>query len=178
MHCPNCKSHTIQKHGAGNTISQAYQRQSCQTIWHLPGFKLMMWATSILLVLGLSPWLLNRLLQTVVVRSDTGETADAIVVLGRGPEYTEYRTDTAVKLWNENRAAHIFVSGITDAPIIIKSAKDRGIPIAHISGEVCSRSTWENALYTGMLIPPPRASSTDKPKFCLLLTIFILPVPP
>lgn len=146
---------------------QTYHCQTCQNVWHPPRFKIILWVVSILFMLGLSPWWINKVLQTIIARPDIGETADAIVVLGRGPEYAEYRTETAVELWNADRAPHVFISGITDAPVIIELAKDKGVPAAHISGEACSRSTWENALYTRMLMPSLE-TSTDKPKVLLV----------
>ncbi|WP_246564665.1 YdcF family protein [Leptothoe spongobia] len=102
-----------------------------------------------------------------IARPDPSASADAIVVLGRGPDYTKYRTDAAIQLWNAGKAPHIFISGILDAPVIIELATNRGIPAVSISGESCSRSTWENAFYSELLMPNQVASS-PKPTILLI----------
>ncbi|NEZ62637.1 YdcF family protein [Leptolyngbyaceae cyanobacterium CCMR0082] len=168
MDCPNCTSPSIQKHKAKFKRRHTYHCQTCQNVFHSPANnKFILWIVAVLAPLGLSPWWINKTLQTIIARPDTGESADAIVVLGRGPQYSEYRTTAAVQLWQEERAPLFFVSGVTDAPVIIDLAKDMGIPTASISGEACSRSTWENAFYTEMLMPPIETSA-DKPKILLV----------
>ena len=126
-----------------------------------------MWVFGILLVLGLSPWWLNRALQLIIARPNTSDSADAIVVLGRGPKYAENRTAATVQLWESGRAPQVFVSGVTDAPVILKRAKEMGVPTTDITGEACSRSTWENAFYTEMFMPPLESASA-KPKILLV----------
>ncbi|MGD1856678.1 MAG: YdcF family protein [Leptolyngbyaceae cyanobacterium] len=121
-----------------------------------------------LAVLGLSPWWLNKGLQATVAQSDRTASADAIVVLGRGPDYTEHRTAAAIKLWRDGKAPHIFISGILDAPVMIEMATDRGIPGDSVSGESCSRSTWENAFYSEMLLTSDQLSSIARPKILLI----------
>ncbi|NEQ54563.1 MAG: YdcF family protein [Leptolyngbya sp. SIO3F4] len=128
---------------------------------------LLRWFASTIVIVGLSPWWVNKALQVIVARPSPDASADAIVVLGRGPENTKYRTDAAIKLWNESKAPHIFISGILDAPVIIEKATSRGIPNTDISGESCSRSTWENAFYSEMLMPAS-ITSTSQPKILLV----------
>lgn len=125
------------------------------------------WLAGILVILGLSPWWSNKLLQLAVVRPDRGETADAIVVLGRGQDAVEYRTEAAVKLWQEGRAPIVFISGARDAPIIMDLAREMGMPDTHLHGEGCASSTWDNAFYTEMLMPFDRSLSA-KPKIILV----------
>ncbi|MEM6251988.1 MAG: YdcF family protein [Cyanobacteria bacterium P01_D01_bin.156] len=103
-------------------------------------------------------------MKLTVTLSNTGDSADAIVILGRGPKKNVDRTLVATELWQAGRAPQVFVSGMTDAPVIIKLGKDMGIPAQHISGERCSQSTWENALFSEILL------STQGIKKILLVT--------
>lgn len=95
----------------------------------------------------------NRLLVSLIP-SDRGETADAIVILGRGEELRPARMDMATQLWQEGRAPRLFVSGWGDAHPIADGLKQRGIPESAIDGEPCSRTTEENALFTAALLQP------------------------
>ncbi|HEY9895335.1 MAG TPA: YdcF family protein, partial [Candidatus Sericytochromatia bacterium] len=79
---------------------------------------------------------------------DPGTRADAIVILGRGREHSPSRADVAAQLWGEQRSPIIFVTGINDAPELAQLLRTRGIPAANISGEGCSKTTWENAVFT------------------------------
>ncbi|MEM1252189.1 MAG: ElyC/SanA/YdcF family protein [Cyanobacteria bacterium P01_H01_bin.21] len=167
MCCPHCESRSVTKHRASSKSRRTYLCQTCQNTFQKPANKAIWWAVGTLLVLGLSPWWLNRALQTIIARPNTSDSADAIVVLGRGPRYVENRTEAAVELWENGRAPQVFISGVTDAPVILKLAKDMGVPATHITGEACSRSTWENAFYTEMFMPPIESSS-DKPKILLV----------
>ena len=167
MRCPHCESRSVTKYQASLKYQKAYRCQTCQQTFQKPSHKIIGWTVGILIVLGLSPWWINRVLQTIIARPDNGASVDAIVVLGRGPKYVENRTTAAVQLWNEGRASQVFISGVTDAPVILKLAQDMGVPATNITGEACSRSTWENAFYTEMFMPPVDSSSA-KPKILLV----------
>lgn len=167
MRCPKCKHCSVQKHGAQVRFLQPYQCKDCQHIFYPSVRSAIRWSIGILLVLGLSPWWVNRALRLLVARPDTGEPVDAIVVVGRGQDYRERRTQVAVKLWQEGRAPHIFMSGVTDAPILVDLAKEMGVPEANVSGEACSITTWENAFYSRRYIPFDQ-SSAEKPKILLV----------
>lgn len=173
MHCPNCASPSVIKHGAHMKQSRAYQCQTCQHIFTLQKNRpqkrnrVLRWLAGTVAILSLSPWWVNKSLQVIVARPRPNAAADAIVVLGRGPNQTQARTDEAIKLWQNGQAPHIFISGILDAPIIIDVATDKGIPPIHISGESCSRSTWENAFYSAMLMPKQRLAA-EKPTILLI----------
>lgn len=112
-----------------------------------------MWILGMLIIAGLSPWWVNRTLRLLVARPDTGEPVDAIVVVGRGSDYNEDRAKAAVELWKEGRASHIFMSGASDAPILVDLAKEMGVPEKNVSGEACAATTWENAFYTKRHMP-------------------------
>lgn len=165
MHCPRCKSSSPQSKDLKR--GQSYQCPSCKNAVKPKRHRVLQWSIGILAVLGLSPWWVNKALQVAVARPVPEASADAIVVLGRGPTYTRHRTDAAVQLWNEGKAPHIFISGILDAPVIIDLATDQGVPPVNISGESCSRSTWENAFYSEMLMPA-QVSAQPKPTILLV----------
>ena len=153
MRCPKCKHRSVQKHGAQAKFPQPYQCTDCHHIFYPWVRQAGRWLVGVLLVVGLSPWWLNKTLQLIVTQPDTGESVDAIVVLGRGPDTTESRAAAAVELWEEGRAPQVFMSGVADADLLVNAAKEMGLPDAHLSSEGCSRSTWENAFYTELLFP-------------------------
>lgn len=93
-------------------------------------------------------------LLTGLVPSDLGEPAEAIVVLGRGQRSRLDRIEAVTALWRAKRAPKIFASGITDAPLMVKAWKARGIPDEAIDGEGCSRTTEENAQFTAAILRP------------------------
>lgn len=98
---------------------------------------------------------------------DSGEPVDTIVVLGRGEEMRYRRVEVVEEQWQAKRARKIFASGMLDAPEIIERLKDNGIPRHVISGERCSQSTEENAIFTSALLNPQKHSKilliTDQP---------------
>jgi uncharacterized SAM-binding protein YcdF (DUF218 family) len=89
---------------------------------------------------------------TAALPADTGEAVDAIVVLGRGYELRDPRIEQVWELWRSRRASQVFASGMLDARPIVQVLKDLGIPEPHISGEECSQSTQENALFTTAIL--------------------------
>ena len=100
------------------------------------------------LLLDLSTqWLLSSLLpknQNTAIRS--------VIVLGRGPDSQAERALVVSQLWKEHQTATIFVSGMTDAPLIARTLKEMGVPEEKIEGERCSQSTWENGLFSELLL--------------------------
>lgn len=92
------------------------------------------------------------------------ESIDAIVILGRGERTRLDSASTASRYWTENRAADVFVSGMTDAPVIANTLSEMGVPQAQIAGERCSQNTWENALFTDIML------DSDKESEILLVT--------
>jgi uncharacterized SAM-binding protein YcdF (DUF218 family) len=82
-------------------------------------------------------------------------TADAIVVLGRGPALRPQRVALAARLWEAGQAPLIFASGRGDAGAIVRSLENRyDIPATALDGEPCSRTTEENAQLTAALLQP------------------------
>jgi uncharacterized SAM-binding protein YcdF (DUF218 family) len=85
---------------------------------------------------------------------DSGEAAEAIVILGRGTELQPQRVTVATHLFRAGRAPQIFVSGFGDAPLIVQQLQQRNIPTAALSSESCSRTTAENAEFTAAHLQP------------------------
>jgi uncharacterized SAM-binding protein YcdF (DUF218 family) len=90
--------------------------------------------------------------------------AELAILLGRGPESQAELALTASTLWSSNQELSFFVSGMTDAPEIIDLMTEMGVPETQIGGERCSQSTWENGLFSELLI------NSDKTKNILLVT--------
>jgi uncharacterized SAM-binding protein YcdF (DUF218 family) len=89
-----------------------------------------------------------------LVPPDTGEAADAIVILGRGPELRLSRVEVATQLWQQGRAPEVFASGRGDAEEIAQMLHQEGVPEMAINGESCSATTNENAEYTATILQP------------------------
>lgn len=90
-----------------------------------------------------------------LVPNDTGEAAEAIVILGRGKSLAPQRAETAATLWRSQRAPLIFVSGTHQEFLdIVRELKQRNIPDAAVSGEFCSKTTEENAEFTASALFP------------------------
>ncbi len=106
--------------------------------------------------LGLSPLgeKLGTKSLTMLIPEDSGQPADAIVILGRGGEFRPNRVQVAVNLWEQGRAPLIFASGIGDAIEIGQMLEAAGVPGEAIDGEPCSATTNENALFTTALLQP------------------------
>jgi uncharacterized SAM-binding protein YcdF (DUF218 family) len=85
---------------------------------------------------------------------DSGVTADAIVVLGRGKELRDSRVEVAAYLWKANRGSLIFASGRGDGPQIVRMVGAKGIPPQVLDEENCSRTTEENARFTAAVLQP------------------------
>ncbi len=88
------------------------------------------------------------------VPDDTGTTADAIVILGRGHNLRNPRIDVATQLWQQERAPRLFASGRGDGPQIVHQLQSSGIPAETLDDENCSQTTAENAKFTAALLQP------------------------
>ena len=85
---------------------------------------------------------------------DSGVSADAIVVLGRGKELRNSRVQVATYLWKSNRSSLIFASGSGDGSQIVQMARANGVPPQVLDNEDCSRTTEENAQFTAIVLQP------------------------
>ena len=105
------------------------------------------------------PSALSQQLLVSFLPADTGESAEAIVILGRGASANQSRVAEAAKLWRDKRAPLIFVSGRVDAPIVCGLLKKQEqIPKSVIVQERCSLSTSENAEFTAAIMLPRNLS--------------------
>jgi len=128
-------------------------------------------------LIGISPIvssLGNKLLMSPVP-PDSGEPADAIVVLGRGVEQNEARSRVAGELWQAKRAPFIFPSGRKDA-IFMQEIIQEAFPGAAVKGEPCSLTTDQNAEFTAALLRPQGVETiiliTDPPHMWRSLLTF------
>ena len=112
---------------------------------------------------------------TAFVPPDSGEIADAIVVLGRGYEQNETRADVVGQLWEADRAPLIIASGRKDAPVM-ESLIQTSLPDAKVASEPCSLTTEQNAEFTAALLKPEGVESlilvTDPPHMWRSLLTF------
>jgi uncharacterized SAM-binding protein YcdF (DUF218 family) len=97
--------------------------------------------------IGIGQWGLMSL-----IPPDSGDVADAIVVLGRGSDLRDSRIAEAWELWKSKRAPQIFASGMLDAKRTIQTLENLGVQEQYLSGEECSQSTQENALFSSALL--------------------------
>lgn len=119
-------------------------------------------------------WAYTTLAQAVP--QDSGKTADAIVILGRGDELRTSRIEAVTELWEQDRAPQIFASGRGDGPQIVSSLIARGIPADILGDENCSQTTAENAEFTATLLQPQGVEQiilvTDPPHMLRSLRTF------
>ncbi len=90
----------------------------------------------------------------LLIPADSGQPADAIVILGRGGDFRPSRVQVAADLWRQQRAPLIFTSGRGDAIEIGQMLEAAGVSASAIDGEPCSATTNENALFTAALLQP------------------------
>lgn len=86
--------------------------------------------------------------------NDSGATADAIVVLGRGEDLRDSRVEVAAKLWQARRAPLVYASGREDGPRITQLLEAKGIPQQALDYDNRSRTTEENARFTAAALRP------------------------
>lgn len=113
-------------------------------------------ALALVYLAGFFPPTIN-IAETVLKQSipqDSGVSADAVVILGRGGTLNPSRAEVASHLWQEQRAPLIFASGIYDAPQLLSILHHAGIPDQALQGEGCSRTTYQNAEFTASLLKP------------------------
>lgn len=149
--------------------------QSIRRKWIWSGGGVLLLATYLLLISPPGVSASSQLLVNLLPR-DSGDRADAIVILGRGGELRPQRVQVAADLWKADRAPIVFASGRGDAVEMGRSLEGQGIPTAAIDGEPCSRTTEENALFTALLLKPRHVQRivlvTDPPHMLRSLLTF------
>ena len=125
-----------------------------------------------------SPWGVALATQglTATLPPDSGESVQMSVVLGRGGELRQRRLEAVEKLWRQQRSQKVFASGMLDAEFMVEQLQANGIAKAALSGERCSQSTEENALFTSAMLHPQRGQKilllTDSPHMLRSLLMF------
>jgi len=125
-----------------------------------------------------SPWGVDLATQALMATlpQDTGEPVQAIVVLGRGDELRQRRIEKVEKLWEQQRSSKVFASGMLDAEFMLEQLETNGIPKTALSGERCSQSTEENALFTSAVLYPQQVNKilliTDAPHMLRSVLLF------
>ena len=134
--------------------------------------------TLLLCLAIMSPWGVDLATQGLLANlpQDTGEPVQAIVVLGRGDELRQRRIEKVEKLWQQQRSSRVFASGMLDAEFMLEQFEKNGIPKTALSGERCSQSTEENALFTSAVLYPQQVQKiiliTDTPHMMRSLLVF------
>ncbi|MEM1255103.1 MAG: YdcF family protein [Cyanobacteria bacterium P01_H01_bin.21] len=121
--------------------------------------RLWLWGFPIALLLSISPLLIGEPLLTQFLPTYEGQTADAVVVLGRGRYLRPSRVLKAAELIAMDRAPQVFVSGRGDAVTMVTMLTELGIDSSKIAGEDCSATTEQNALYTAQQLLPAGVES-------------------
>jgi len=88
------------------------------------------------------------------VPADSGETADAIVVIGRGSEETGDRYPQSLKLLEAGRAPELFITGRYNFRRVGRLISDYDVKLQQISGTSCARTTKDEALWASTLMGP------------------------
>lgn len=106
-------------------------------------------------------------LLTRSVPPDTGETADAIVVLARQNEIQGDRYETAIDMVASGRATQLVIMGKPQGKLVFRSMLERHISPEGLSSAVCVRTTNHEAYSTGAILGPRGADKivliTDPP---------------
>lgn len=116
--------------------------------------RLWLWGFPVALFLSVSPLVIGEPLLTQFLPQYNGQTADAVVVLGRGKYLRANRAMMAADLVSIDRAPQVFVSGRSDAPALADLLEQLGIAPVKISGENCSITTEQNAQYAAQQLLP------------------------
>ena len=121
--------------------------------------RLWIWGFPVALVVSLSPMVIGEPLLTQFLPVYDGQTADAVVVLGRGMYLRTGRVARAAELIATGRAPRVFVSGRGDAVPMAAMLTELGIDSSKVAGENCSATTEQNATYTAQQLLPTGVQS-------------------
>ncbi|PSN14239.1 hypothetical protein C7293_12490 [filamentous cyanobacterium CCT1] len=158
MRCPACKNKTLIQQNFANPKKRkvSYLCMSCKNSFARDYYnrsRLAILGTvggGLALLLILLPLPMRGLLR-LLPKGDPA-AATAIVVLGRGPDTQIDLALSTANLWVENQQQTIFISGMSDAPEIMKFIQEMGVPEDKITGERCSQTTWENGLFSSQIL--------------------------
>ncbi|MFQ3616376.1 MAG: YdcF family protein [Cyanobacteriota bacterium] len=85
---------------------------------------------------------------------DSGQTADAIVVLTRNHRDEGRRYETAVDLYQQGRSPRIFVTMEYNMEQIAELLKQQNIPLSVLAATRCARTTKDEAETTAAILGP------------------------
>lgn len=85
---------------------------------------------------------------------DSGDTADAIVVLARGEEEMGDRYPQSLQLLDEGRAPRLFITGRFNFGRVGRLLEDYDVSLQQLSGTNCARTTKDEALWASTLMGP------------------------
>jgi uncharacterized SAM-binding protein YcdF (DUF218 family) len=111
-------------------------------------FRLIKWSVLLLLLLGLLAWFYPEKFLTV----DSGPvTADVLILIGGGGGEHE-RAARAIELFKLHAAPRVIISGAGDDLINLRLLLAGGVPARVIEIENRSKTTRQNAAFTGQLL--------------------------
>jgi uncharacterized SAM-binding protein YcdF (DUF218 family) len=178
--CPACQSDSVIQNESGRKGTKTFYCLTCETsfaaqsVLRPPKIVAGIVVAALVIVPFVLHWPMRLLLKGVSPPQD--QPIDTIVVLGRGPKSQGSRALAAAQLWQDNQTANIFVSGMTDAPEIMQLLAEMGVPKTQIKGERCSQSTWENGLFSALLLNPDASQRillvTDAPHLLRATWVF------
>lgn len=155
MNCPFCKSQSINQCSKSPRLAKEMICLKCHRTFSPPksGLRLKNWLLGSGVLAFLSPFLLNLSMEGLLLLLPKGDMtmASSVVILGRGPDNQLERSLTAAQIFYEQQT-NIFVSGMSDAPEILNHLKEMGVPEKYLAGERCSQTTWENGLFSDILM--------------------------
>ncbi len=175
MRCPKCKSQSVIPERMPQTRQIRYLCLACQHPFQpRNSIRFRLGISGVLL--GFASLLVHTGLATMMGDPTDTQPVQAIVVLGRGPAQNAARAAIAAQRWEAQPSASIFVSGMSDAPIIMKQLREMGVPEHQVRGERCSQTTWENGLFSQVLLAPRQIQRillvTDRPHMPRAATVF------
>ena len=110
--------------------------------------KLLLGLAILLALLGAAAWFYPE--KFLCTDTGKGATADVILVLGGGAR--EQRAEHAADLYRDHAAPKILISGAGDDEIYRQILLDHGVPASAIEVEGKSKTTYENALFSGRIL--------------------------
>ena len=88
---------------------------------------------------------------TFPLPKDPGTKVDAIVVLNRGVELRDSRSELAAQLFRDGRSPRIWATGESDVEAIRKQLQAK-ISTESVAGIDCPRTTYEEAVFTAAIL--------------------------
>ncbi len=174
MRCPACNQPTIVNHYSSEHQEKVFFCLSCHQAFPKRARRPSKWlklggVIGALIALPFLTLLPLRGLLELLPKVNKAD-AETIVILGRGPAMQARFSQAASDFWWNHQDLNIFTSGMTDAPEMAHFLQEMGVPTAKIQGERCSQSTWENGLFSELLL-----NGSESNKIVLVTDSFHMP---